>query len=66
MDTPQLPPLLRTEISVDVDARTVKLEFFQDEKSNATIVFNKADTHRLIEGLQKAVNAIGNRKAKAR
>lgn len=62
----QLSPPLRTEISVDVEARTVKIEFYEDEQHNATLVFNKADTHRLIDGLQAAVNAIGNRKAKAR
>lgn len=66
MDNTQLPPPLRTEISVDVEARTVKIEFFQDEHSHATLIFNKADTHRLIGGLQKAVNAIGNRKAKVK
>lgn len=62
----QLPPPLRTEISVDVEARSVKIEFFQDEHSHATLVFNKADTHRLIDGLQAAVNAIGNRKVKVK
>lgn len=62
----QLPPPLRTEISVDVEARTVKIEFAHDEQKNAAFTFTKADTHRLIDGLQAAVNSIGNRKAKAR
>lgn len=66
-DTPQTtqtPPALRTDISVDVKNRTILLEFFQDEQHHAAFTFTKRDTHLLIDGLTKAVNSIGNRKAK--
>lgn len=61
MDNPA-PQGLRTDISVDTQARTVTIEFYKDEQHHVKLTFTKSDTHTLIEGLQKAVNAIGNRK----
>lgn len=56
------PQGLRTDISVNTQARTVTIEFYKDEQHHVKLTFTKKDTHQLIEGLQKAVNAIGNRK----
>lgn len=58
-DNPQLLPL-KTEIFADKDARTVRIEFTQGEQFTA-FTFSKRDAHMLTEGLQKAVNSIGNR-----
>jgi hypothetical protein len=52
---------LRTEIFADKDARTVRIEFYRDDQHYAVLEFTKSDTHKLIEGLQKACNSIGNR-----
>lgn len=54
------PQALKTEIFADKQARTVRIEFTQGEQFTA-FTFSKSDTHLLIEGLQKAVNSIGNR-----
>lgn len=62
----QQPQQLRTDISVDQANRTILIEFFQDEQHHIAFTFTKADVHKLIDGLQAAVNAIGNRKAKVR
>ena len=52
---------LRTTVTPDKDNRTVTVEFYVDDKNNAKFVFTKADTHWLIDTLQQACNAIGNR-----
>jgi hypothetical protein len=64
--TTQTPPALRTDISVDMKNRTILLEFSQDENNHVAFTFTKQDVHKLIDGLQAAVNAIGNRKAKVK
>lgn len=60
------PQQLRTDISVDQVNRTILIEFIQDEQHHVAFTFTKQDVHKLIDGLTKAVNAIGNRKAKVR
>lgn len=57
---------LRTDISVNQANRTVLIEFFQDDTNHVAFTFTKSDVHKLIDGLQAAVNAIGNRKAKVK
>lgn len=58
-DNPQ-PQGLKTEIFVDSEARTIRIEFTHGEQFTA-FTFSKRDAHMLTEGLQKAVNSIGNR-----
>lgn len=58
-DNPQ-PQALKTEIFADKEARTVRIEFTQNEQHTA-FTFSKHDAHILADGLQKAVNSIGNR-----
>lgn len=50
----------KVEIIPDKEARAVSLRFTQSDKQ-AMFTLSKADTHWLIENLQKAVNSIGNR-----
>jgi len=58
------PPALKTEIYVDKNTRTVRIEFTHGEQFTA-FTFSKHDAHILIDGLLKAVNSIGSRVVKA-